>query len=153
MHESYEDQDDRGDGHEGDPFEIKIDIKGNYHTFMITAKKKYAAIKWDGFMGTKGMAPVKKDVIPIAKVATNKVLSIFMSNKTYEEKKLNLVMHLGGLAVALEKNLLPVEMRVAEKRVNCQPHYVCTRTDGLRDSVLVDIGVRVSDSICPWSVT
>jgi hypothetical protein len=36
---------------------IEIDIKGNYEVFMITAKKKSTAVKWDATMETKGMAP------------------------------------------------------------------------------------------------
>jgi DNA polymerase elongation subunit (family B) len=135
----------------GTAFEkIKIDVEGNFETFVITAKKKYAGMKWDAAMVTKGMAPVKKDVVPVAKTAASKVLSIIMSNHTYEEKKLNLIMYLGGLAVALERNLLPVEMQVAEKRINCQPHYAYTKTNGEKDTALVDMGLRASDVSKKW---
>ena len=135
----------------GTPFEkIKIDVEGNFETFVITAKKKYAGMKWDGTMVTKGMAPVKKDVVPVAKAAANKVLSIVMSKDSYEEKKMNLIMYLGGLAVALERNLVPVEMQVAEKRINCQPHYAYTKTNGEKDTALVDMGLRASDVSKKW---
>ena len=135
----------------GTPFEqIKVDIKGNYKTFVVTAKKKYAGVKWDGEMETKGMAPVKKDVVPVARLATNRVLSIIMSEGEHEEKLQKLVMYLGGLAGGLQRNLVPAEMQVAEKRINCQPHYVYTKTNGQKASILVDIGVKVEDVSKKW---
>lgn len=92
------------------PFaEIKIDVKGNYETFVITAKKKYAAIKWDGTM--------EKDVIPVARRPRTGPVIVMATGRTGEEA--GLTMYLAGSP--RPQDLLPVETQLAEKRINCQP--------------------------------
>lgn len=44
--------------------EIGADVKGNYRTILITARKKYAVADWNDNMETKGMTPVKKTRCP-----------------------------------------------------------------------------------------
>lgn len=135
----------------GTPFaNIGIGIDGSYKVFMITAKKKYAAMKWNGEMETKGMAPVKKDVIPIAREAASKVLNIVMQPGPYEDRKAKVCMYIGGLAKAIEKGLIPMGMQVAEKKVNCQPHYAYTKTSGEKTTVLVDMGAKITDVSKKW---
>ncbi|EON69092.1 hypothetical protein W97_08405 [Coniosporium apollinis CBS 100218] len=74
---------------QGTPFvEIRADIKGNYKTILITAGKNYAVVGWDGNTETKGMTPVKKDTLPIAKYAATKVLDIINSNRSHMDRKI-----------------------------------------------------------------
>lgn len=44
----------------GTPFEkVKADMKGNYKYMLITTRKKYSTVDWDGLIETKRMTPVK----------------------------------------------------------------------------------------------
>lgn len=40
--------------------------------------------------------------------------------------------------------------RHCEKKINCQPHYTYTKTNGEKASALVDIGARITDVSNKW---
>lgn len=108
----------------GTPFrDVGADIKGNYKSILITARKKYAVVDWHDIMETKGMTPVKKDTLPIARYAASKILSITNSDMTHEAKKGQITKFLGRLFNSLDDNVVSPLMQVTEVRVNCQPHY------------------------------
>jgi DNA polymerase elongation subunit (family B) len=135
----------------GTPFEeIGADVKGNYKTILITARKKYAVVDWNDEMETKGMTPVKKDTLPIARYAASKVLNIVTSEMSHDGMKKNITMFLGKLLMALQNNKLPAEMQVTETKINCQPHYKYKATNGERVSVLVDTGLDAVDVHKGW---
>ncbi|KAK3614682.1 hypothetical protein LTR56_027089 [Elasticomyces elasticus] len=135
----------------GTPFEhIGADIKGNYKTILITARKKYAVVDWDNHMETKGMTPVKKDTLPIARYAASKVLNMVTSGIEHEEMKRNITQFLGKLLKALEDNKLPADMQVTETKIKCQPHYKYKATNGERVSILVDTGLDAIDVHKGW---
>jgi len=137
----------------GTPFEqIGADIKGNYKMILITARKKYTVVDWRDEMETKGMTPVKKDTLPIARYAASKVLSMIMSDDTYTKTRKNVTMFLGKLLTALQNNKLPAHMQVTETKINCQPHYKYKATNGERVSVLVDTGLDSVDVHKGWVV-
>ncbi|KAG4427354.1 hypothetical protein IFR05_017163, partial [Cadophora sp. M221] len=107
----------------GTPFaKVGAGIDGNYKSVLITSRKKYAMVHWNGDIETKGMAPVKKDVLPIARYAANKVLPIVTSGISSQDKMVACRNFLGKLFTALGDNKLPLNMQVAEVKVNCQPH-------------------------------
>ncbi|KAL9122241.1 MAG: hypothetical protein Q9187_001193 [Circinaria calcarea] len=135
----------------GTPFEnVKADIKGNYRSILITTRKKYAVVNWDGTSETKGMTPVKRDTLPIAKYVATRVLDIIHSQLQFEVKKKNITMFLGKIMRMIEDNKLPVHMQVTETKVNCQPHYKYKSIDGGYTSTLVDAGVSVSGVDKKW---
>ncbi|KAK5162688.1 uncharacterized protein LTR77_011241 [Saxophila tyrrhenica] len=127
----------------GTPFEqIGADIKGNYKMILITARKKYTVVDWKDEMETKGMTPVKKDTLPIARYAASKVLSMVMSDNDYSKTRTTVTLFLGKLFTALQNDDLPAHTQVTETKINCQPHYKYRATNGERVSVLVDTGLN-----------
>ena len=135
----------------GTPFEnVKVDIKGNYRSILITARKKYAVVNWDGTSETKGMTSLKRDTLPIAKYVTTNVLDIIHSQTSFETKKKNITMFLGKVMRALEDNKLPAHTQVTETKVSCQPHHRYKSTSGGYVSTLVDAGFKVSGVDKKW---
>ncbi|RYP54113.1 hypothetical protein DL768_001115 [Monosporascus sp. mg162] len=52
---------------------IGADVKGNYRSIVISSKKKYEGVLWNGDLDTKGLAPIKKDTLPIVRFVMKKV--------------------------------------------------------------------------------
>ncbi|KAK2591532.1 hypothetical protein QQS21_010782 [Conoideocrella luteorostrata] len=135
----------------GTPFEnVKADLKGNYKYILITTRKKYSTVEWNGTVETKGMAPVKRDTIPIAKYVTNNVLKMINTPKTKEEKKRNVTEFLGKTIDAVNNNKLPPTLQMFETKINCQPHYKYKSAEGGYVSVLADSGAKVTNVNKKW---
>lgn len=133
------------------PFEnVKADMKGNYKHMLITSRKKYSTVDWDGVVETKGMSPVKRDTIPIAKYVTTKVLAIINTSNSYEVKKKSVTEFLGKVITAINNGKIPVTMQMFETKINCQPHYKYKSANGGYVSVLVDSGEKVTNVDKKW---
>lgn len=130
--------------------EVGADIKGNYSSIVISAKKKYEAVNWDGSLDTKGLAVVKKDALPIVKYAMSKVLEVLNSSFTDEEKMQALIKIVSGIMRALQNGTLPLSSQVAEVKVNGQPHITYVDKDMKKRSILIGIGVKPSDVSKMW---
>ncbi|KAF4460195.1 DNA polymerase (pol2) [Fusarium albosuccineum] len=137
----------------GTPFEnVKADLKGNYKYMLITSRKKYSTVDWKGLVETKGMTPVKRDTLPLAKYVTNKVLAMINTSDAFETKKRNVTMFLGKTMAAVAKRDVPPTLLMLETKINCQPHYKYKKSDGGFVSVLVDSGSEVTDVSRRWVV-
>ncbi|KAH7302969.1 hypothetical protein B0I35DRAFT_485531 [Stachybotrys elegans] len=60
--------------------QVGADIKGNYKSIATSSKKEYEGVLWDGFLDTKGLAPVK-DV----RYVMRKALDVINSDMTREQ--------------------------------------------------------------------
>ncbi|XP_044715186.1 DNA polymerase family B domain-containing protein [Hirsutella rhossiliensis] len=108
----------------GTPFEnVKADMKGNYKHMLITTRKKYSTVDWDGLVETKGMTPVKRDTLPIAKYVTKNVLAMINNTNPFETKKRNVTEFLGKVMTTINSDKLPANLQMLETKINCQPHY------------------------------
>lgn len=74
---------------------LKADMKGNYKYMLITTRKKYSTMDWNNVVETKGMSPVKRETLPIAKYVTKNVLAMINSGNSSEDKKKNVTQFLG----------------------------------------------------------
>lgn len=135
----------------GTPFEkVKADMKGNYKYMLITSRKKYSTVDWDGEVETKGMSPVKRDTLPIAKYVTRNVLAMINNDHTYEQKKRNITELLGRVMNAINCDKIPPTQQMIETKINCQPHYKYKNMKGNFVSVLVDSGAKVTNVNKKW---
>lgn len=89
---------------------VKADLKGNYKHMLIISRKKYSTVDWNNTVETKGMTPVKRDTLPIAKYITRKVLSIINSSMSFEDKKRETTIIVGKTMDAVKSNKLPLTM-------------------------------------------
>ncbi|KAL9631169.1 MAG: hypothetical protein Q9164_006030, partial [Protoblastenia rupestris] len=55
---------------------VGADVKWNYKSVVISAKKKYEAVCWDGTLETKRFAIVKKNLFPIVKYIFSRVIAV-----------------------------------------------------------------------------
>ncbi|KAI1167043.1 hypothetical protein F5B18DRAFT_519261 [Nemania serpens] len=131
---------------------VGADVKGNYMSIAISSKKKYEGVLWDGNVETKGLAPIKKDTLPIVRYAMRKVLSVLNSADSNEDKRMTLVKFVGGLMHSIKDGAVPKKSLVVEKRINCQPHYVYVDTTGRTVSILIDIGEQITDVSKEWVI-
>lgn len=131
---------------------IGADIKGNYMSILISSKKKYEAVTWSGDVETKGLAPVKKDTLPIVKYTMSKILGVVNSPSTRDEMKESIIRILASVISALWKNTLPLGVQVIEKKINNQPHYVYMDESGKMMSIQTDLGVRVTSVNKGWVI-
>jgi DNA polymerase elongation subunit (family B) len=53
---------------------------------VISAKKKYEGLNWDGSLDTKGLAMVKKDSLPTVKYTLSKIMDTLNSDDMNEDK-------------------------------------------------------------------
>ena len=136
---------------DGTPFQpVGADVKGNYKMVLITSRKKYAMVHWNDVVETKGMAPVKKDVLPIARYATNKVLDIIKRPTTHEVRRMRVRNFIGKLMTAVDSGKLSVDLQVAEVKINCLPHYKYRDAKGEWVTTLVDVGVKSANVNKAW---
>lgn len=130
--------------------EVEADIKGNYMSVVISSKKKYEGVLWDGTVDTKGLAPVKKDTLPIVRYVMTEVLSVLNSDDTKESKNERLIGFLSKVLIKLQSGKLPMKSQVIEVKIDCQPHIAYKRTDGTMHSVLIDLADEVRDVDKRW---
>ena len=130
--------------------DVGADMKGNYSSIVITAKKKYEAVNWDGSLETKGLAMVKKDSLPIVKYCLSVVMSVLNSSHTDETKTAILTTTVGKVMRKLQDGLLPLSSQVTEVKVGGQPHIVYRDANMRERRVLIGIGVKVSDVNKKW---
>lgn len=129
---------------------VGADVKGNYRSIAISSKKKYEGVLWNGEIETKGLAPVKKDTLPVVQYCVKRVLSVLNSDITDDEKKSQMVSFMGGVMTAVRDGAIPKRMMVVEKRINCQPHLVYVDSNGEDKSILIDIGEKITDVSKEW---
>ncbi|KAI1291212.1 hypothetical protein F5Y03DRAFT_403558 [Xylaria venustula] len=129
---------------------VGADVKGNYKSIAISSKKKYEGVLWNGSLDTKGLAPVKKDILPIVRFAMTKVLNIINSDDQDSEKRMKLVKLVGGIIHSVKSGVIPNKMMVIEKRINCQPHIVYVDDKGMTRSILIDIGGKITNVSSTW---
>jgi DNA polymerase elongation subunit (family B) len=129
---------------------VGADIKGNYMPIVITSKKKYEAVMWSGEVETKGLAPVKKDTLPIVKYVISRVLTVLNGPGTKTDMNEKLIEIRSTVVRAIKNNKLPASLQVIEKRINGQPHYVYIDSNGKEQAILVDIGIKVMDVSKKW---
>ncbi|KAM5368295.1 hypothetical protein ACJZ2D_009563 [Fusarium nematophilum] len=68
---------------------ISAYIEGNYKSIMLSAKKKYEGMNWDGSLDTKGLAVVKRYTL-------SRVMAMLSGDLAGREKTEKLVMHVGS---------------------------------------------------------
>lgn len=132
---------------------VGADVKGNYKSIVISAKKKYEAVNWDGTLETKGLAIVKKDSLPIVRYALSRVMSVLNSADTDEMKIERLLRLVGGIMVALQNGKLPLSSQVTEVKINAQPHIVYMDRNMKKRRILVGVGIKASDVNKQWVAT
>lgn len=137
----------------GTTFEsIGADIKGNYMSILISSKKKYEAVTWDGDVETKGLAPVKKDTLPVVKYVMSKVLEVVNSSMTKDQMTECVIRLLAKVISALKNNKLPLKSQVIEKKINNQPHFVYVDGNEKPATIQTDLGIKVTNVSKKWVV-
>lgn len=131
---------------------IGADIKGNYMSILISSKKKYEAITWDGEVETKGLAPVKKDTLPIVKYVMSKILSVINESKPREVMTETIIRILSKVISALWNDKIPVSSQVIEKKINNQPHFVYIDKNEKPVEIQTDLGIKVTNVSKRWVV-
>ncbi|KAI0467041.1 hypothetical protein F4859DRAFT_518466 [Xylaria cf. heliscus] len=101
---------------------LKMLIDGS----LVGTPKKYSTIDWNNIVETKGMTPVKRDTLPIAKYITRKALSIINSSVAFEDEKREVTTIVGKTMTAVKRNNLPSTMQMIETKVNYQPPTTST---------------------------
>lgn len=135
----------------GTPFEsVVVDIKGNYKFGLFASRKMYAMTLWDGTEETKGMTPVKKDTLPVARYTAKRILEMVNTSDTLEVKTINVRNFLGKVFRSIEKGKIKAVDQVSQVKINCQPHYVYKSTNGSWTSVLVDEAGSMDDVSPEW---
>jgi len=129
---------------------VGADVKGNYSSIVISAKKKYEAVMWDGELETKGLAMVKKDSLPIVRFSLAEVMKVLNSDDTDKIKNEKLVMLMGKIMVALQDNKIPTKAQVTEVKINGQPNYKYVDTSMKKRNVLIDMGIKPTDVSKRW---
>jgi DNA polymerase elongation subunit (family B) len=122
---------------------IGADIKGNYMSILISSKKKYEAVSWDGEVETKGLAPVKKDTLPIVKFVVSKVLTVINSTMSKENKTESVIRIMSRVMDALMNDKLSVSSQVIEKKINNQPHFVYVDERGRERTIQTESGHNI----------
>lgn len=137
----------------GSVFEsIGADVKGNYMSILISSKKKYEAVTWDGDVETKGLAPVKKDTLPIVKYVVSKILGVINSSKSRENMTESIIRILSGVITALWNEKLSTSAQVIEKKINNQPHYVYVDKNERPKEIQTDLGISITSVSKKWVV-
>ena len=129
---------------------VGADVKGNYSSIVISAKKKYEAVMWDGELETKGLAMVKKDSLPIVRFSLAEVMKVLNSDDTDKIKNEKLVMLMGKIMIALQDNKIPTRAQVTEVKINGQPNYKYVDTSMKKRNVLIDMGIKPTDVSKRW---
>ncbi|KAI6986063.1 hypothetical protein KC359_g8924 [Hortaea werneckii] len=130
--------------------DVGADIKGNYESIVISAKKKYQAVLWDGSLETKGLAMVKKDSLPIVRYCLSMTLGVLNSPFDYDKKITELIKIVSGVMKALQNGKLPMSSQVTETKINAQPHIVYVDNNMKKRKILIGIGVKPSDVSKKW---
>ena len=129
---------------------VGADIKGNYSSIVISAKKKYEAVMWSGDLETKGLAMVKKDSLPIVRFVLSEVMRVLNNSDTDAGKTETLITLVGKTMIALQNNKLPVKSQMTEVKINGQPNYRYVDTNMKKRNVLIDIGIEPTDVSKRW---
>jgi len=130
---------------------VGADIKGHYRSIIILRKKKYEVVSWSGEVETKGLAPVKVDLLLVVKYVVSQILDTLNSGKSKRDMtKMLLLKLLSRTVIALLRGTLPV---VIEKRVNNQPHHMYNDLSGNLRTVLVDNSSGIKDVDRRWVIT
>lgn len=131
---------------------IGADIKGNYMSILISSKKKYEAVTWDGEVETKGLAPVKKDTLPIVKFVMSRTLAVVNSSMTRDEMTESVIRILSKTISAIWNDKIPIAAQVIEKKINNQPHFVFVDGTGKDRQIQTDLGIKVTSVSKQWVV-
>lgn len=129
---------------------VGADVKGNYKSIVISAKKKYEAVAWDGSLETKGLAIVKKDSLPIVKYTLTQVMSILNSDDTDANKTEDLLRLIGKIMITLQSGRMPASSQVSETKINGQPHIVYMDKNMKERKILIGVGIKASDVNRKW---
>jgi len=131
---------------------IGADIKGNYMSILISSKKKYEAVSWDGEVETKGLAPVKKDTLPIVKFVVSRVLAVINSPMSKGDKTESVIRIMSRTMNALMNDKIPVRAQIIEKKINNQPHFVYVDPSGRERTVQTESGHNITTVNKKWVV-
>lgn len=129
---------------------VGADIKGNYKSIVISAKKKYEGLNWDGSLHTKGLAMVKKDSLPIVKYALSRVMDVLNNDDSDADKVESLTTLVGKVMIAIQNGKLPPKSQVTETKINGQPHYVYMDRNMKPQKILIGIGIEPGDVNKRW---
>ena len=129
---------------------VGADVKGNYRSIVISAKKKYEAVNWDGTLDTKGLAMVKKDTPPIVRYSLARVMTVLNSEDEDEIKVEKLIRLVGKIMSSLQSGELPISAQVTEVKVNGQPHLSYVDGNMKKRKILIGIGLKPSDVNKKW---
>lgn len=132
---------------------VGADVKGNYSSIVISAKKKYEAVCWDGTLETKGLAIVKKDSLPIVRYVLSQVMAILNNDDGNEAKTETLMTLVGKVMNVLQSGRLSVSSQVTETKINAQPHIVYVDKNMKKRKILIGVGVKSSDVSKKWVAT
>lgn len=95
---------------------LEIEIDGVFKSLLLLKKKKYAALKYDGY-GTpdvkvvqemKGLDMVRRDWCPLSKTVGNYVLAQILSGKSREEVVMNLNEYLSDIGERMKSSRIPL---------------------------------------------
>lgn len=129
---------------------VGADVKGNYKSIVISAKKKYEAVAWDGSLETKGLAIVKKDSLPIVRYTLIQVMDILNNDSTNADKTEDLLTLMGKVMITLQSGRMPVSSQVSETKINAQPHIVYMDKNMKERKILIGVGIKISDVNKKW---
>lgn len=129
---------------------VGADVKGNYMSIVISAKKKYEAVTWNGELETKGFAMVKKDALPIVRFALSEVMKVLNNTGSNDDKNRDLVALVGKIMLALQNGKLSARSQMTEVKINGQPHYCYVDSNMKKRKILIGIGISPSDVNKRW---
>lgn len=129
---------------------VGADIKGNYRSIVISAKKKYEAVSWEGELETKGLAMIKKDSLRIVKYTLSKVMNVLNSDYETLIKTEKLMIIVSSVMKAIQFDKLPMSSQTAEVKVNGQPHLMYVDNNMKQRKILIGIGVVPTDVNKKW---
>jgi DNA polymerase elongation subunit (family B) len=129
---------------------ISADIKGNYSSIVISAKKKYEGVNWDGSLDTKGLAIVKKDSLPIVKYSLSKVMTVLNSDLSDKQKVESLITIVGKVMHGIQAGKIPPKSQVTETKISGQPHYVYRDVNWKQKKILIGVGIEPRDINKKW---
>ena len=86
---------------------VGANVKGNYKSIVISIKKKYEVVSWDGSLKTKGLTIVKKDSLSIVRYTLSRATNI-LNDETNELKIESLLALVDRVMNSLQFERLPV---------------------------------------------
>lgn len=104
---------------------LEIEIDGVFKSLLLLKKKKYAALKYEGF-GTpdakvvqevKGLDMVRRDWCPLSKNVGNFVLNQILSGKQREDVVLNLNEYLSDIGEKMKNNGITLDQFIITKQL------------------------------------